>query len=418
VSEVVLPAAPLTLPGVPTPRLGSRELFPTVAFDSFLAHAAISPTNLASVRAAEECLKDVARSGAAVFPRWMAQRERLRNSIAELLGTSSACVALTSGCTPGITSVALSLPWKSGETLLTFAGEFPANVIPWQEAARRAGGHVEILDLPAPGEEDCSGKIVTRIADAIETERGQGRAVRFLAVSAVEFQTGLRLPLEALGQLCEEKDVRFLVDGIQACGVMPLDVEALKIDAFFTGAHKWLISPEGTGFFTASERLLDELQPATVGWLSYEDSELFLFHGAGHLKYERELRKRAQLFEGSTLNSTGFAALEGGIDVCRSVGPARTFEHVQSLHDGLEPVFVANGFRSLRSPDQAMRSCLLSFEPPQGLDLMALASALRERGVMISIPDGRVRLSPHFANSMAEVAVVESALSEALRAIS
>lgn len=411
----LLPPAPLEHPDLPSPQLGNRELFPDLAFDSFLAHAAISPTSLLTRRAAETYLADASRFGSACFPQWSAQRERLRASLAILMGTEKQRVALSPGCTRGITDVALALPWQAGQRLLTFAGEFPANVVPWTQVAQLRRGSVEMLPLPSPADVSAREGILKTVEDAIRKTKGTSSPVGFVAVSAVQFQTGLRMPIAALGELCQAHGIFLLVDGIQACGVLPLHLDEWKVDAFFSGAHKWMLGLEGAGFLALSQHLAESLEPLTAGWLSYEEGANFLFQGPDQLRYDRDLLPNPLSFEGSTLNAAGFAALEAGVDLLQFVGPQAIYDHVQELHDELEPLFVKRGFTSLRAADSSLRSCILSFEPPAGVQVGALASGLRAQGVMISIPDGKVRLSPHFSNSLAEVEVIDAALDRVLR---
>lgn len=77
---------------------------------------------------------------------------------------------------------------------------------------------------------------------------------RVLTVSAVEFASGFRHDLDALGELCRARDVFFFVDAIQALGAFPIDVQKTPIDALAADGHKWLLGPEvpGSGTFGAS----------------------------------------------------------------------------------------------------------------------------------------------------------------------
>jgi selenocysteine lyase/cysteine desulfurase len=191
----------------------------------------------------------------------------------------------------------------------------------------------------------------------------------------------------------------------------------LGVDAFFAGAHKWLLGLEGVGFGYFSADLMNELRPLTAGWLSHPESEHFLFRGSGHLRYDRELRATPQVFEGSTASAVGFAALEAGVEILLHLGVSTVYEHIQKFHDGIEAQLVKLGFSSLRAKDPELRSGILSFRPEKTIDVPALAAALRARGVVISIPDGLVRLAPHFSNSLDEVDVVVDAFREALKSL-
>src|SRR5262245_1296445 len=83
--------------------------------------------------------------------------------------------------------------------------------------------------------------------EALEGELLRG-AVRLVAVSAVQFQSGLRMPLQAMSRMCHVHGAELFVDGVQACGVVPVDVRAEGIDYLACGSHKWLMGLEGAGF--------------------------------------------------------------------------------------------------------------------------------------------------------------------------
>jgi len=391
-----IPPRPLNVPGGPLPRLGESDLFPSLDYRVYLAHAAISPVSQPVRRAVDTCLASVAQLGNGAFPMWMAQRERLRTSLSKLLVVDESAVGLSAGCTRSITDVALALPWKKGERLVSYQGEFPANIVPYQQAAELHGGTLELVSLPDPSSPHAGDQILSELERLF---RDTSKPTAFLAVSAVQFQSGLLMPLLEMGQLCERYGVYFLVDGIQACGVVPLALDTLRVDAFFCGAHKWLLGLEGSGFCTVSEQLAGHLRPKTAGWLSREHAADFLFMGSGRLRYDQPNLPAPRVFEGSTMNAVGFAALEAGVDIISHLGPGAIFEHIQSLFDYAEPLFVERGFRSLRSPDHGLRSCILSFSPPPDLEITALFAGLERRKIRVSIPDGLLRLAPHFSTS-------------------
>ncbi len=401
---------PLTLSGVPSPSLGNRDAFAELQVRAFLAHAAISPASRAVVETVKACLEDFARIGVSAFPIWAAQRERLRSALGELLDVPSNELALTGGCTKGITDLALALPYRDGDVTLGYDGEFPANVIPWKLAAESRGGRFESLSLPDSTRTDCR----QRILDGLEARLKKDDRPRWLAVSGVQFQTGLRMPLPEMVEVARRYETRVFVDGIQGAGVVPWSLSKIGADAFFAGAHKWMLGCEGAGFAHYRPELMEELRPLTAGWLSAPEAESFLFRGPGHLRYDRELHSSPRVFEGSTMSSIGYAALEAGVAILAHVGTPNIYDHIQSYHDRVEPPLVELGLSSLRASDPALRSGILSFRPPEGVAVPELAAALRAQGVTISIPDGLVRLAPHFANPLSEVELVVEAFREAL----
>jgi len=401
-------ARPLPPPIAP-PALGSRTLFPDVEADVYLNHAAISPPSTAVRAAVQAVTDDYARLGTRAFLPWMGQRERLRALIAKLLGGTPGDWALTPGTTRGLLDVATCLRWRSGDRVLLFEGEFPANVTPWQRAAETWNLGLETLSLQGFG--DGSGDGPTRVEAALKAG-----GVRLVAVSAVQFQTGLRMPLAKLGALCREHGALLCVDGIQAAGAVPVDVVADRVDFFASGTHKWAMGLDGSGVLYVSPRGLDALAPRVAGWLSHEDGLRFLFEGEGHLRTDRPIRRRTDFLEVGAWNTMGFAALEAGLSLIDALGIDAIYQHVQGILDPLEQALVQRGFTSERAPDPAARSATLSLRPPPGLDITRVEQPMFDHGVAVSIPDGRLRLAPHWPNSRDQVPQVIEALDATLRA--
>ena len=234
---------------------------------------------------AAEVPQSYARLGVEAFPLCISQRNRLRGTIAQLIGANPEDIGLVPSTSMGINAIALSMDWQSGDRVVLFDGEFPTNITPWQRASIEFGLQISMLSLDGFG--DDSGTGLARL----ESELRQG--VRLVAVSAVQFQTGLAMPLKAMGALCKRYGALLAVDAIQAAGAMPLDVVRDGIDFLAAGSHKWLMGLEGCGFVYISPRQMERLVPRVAGWLSHEDGLRFLFEGEGHLRYDRPIRRRA-----------------------------------------------------------------------------------------------------------------------------
>ncbi len=374
---------------------------------TYLAYAAVAPPSHAVRAAVTGALDLIGSSGPAAFAAFSEQRERLRSSVARLLGTQAENIAFVSGTTRGLADLALSLRWRAGETVVLFAGEFPANVTPWQRAASSFELNVRFISLARALHE----------MDAVMAELEQvlrAGGVRLVAVSAVQFQTGLRMPLDRIGELCRRYGAELAVDAIQGCGVVPLDVTTLDLDYLVCGAHKWLTGIEGAGFLYARPDRARALEPRTAGWLSLEDPIGFLLDGPGRLSYDRPVRRELQYLEGSSMSTVSLVALGAALDAILEAEPSAIFAQVSRYLDALDAGLRERGIASLRSAQPAQRSGILSFAPPAGTNAGAIARALRQRGVIVSTPDGFVRCAPHYANPLAEVDSVLTALDEAL----
>lgn len=391
-------------------RLGDRSLFPQLEARVYLNHGAISPPSAAVHAAVLKTVDLYAHKGLGAWATLREQREGLRQRLADLIGAASAAdIGFVPSTTQGVISVAQSIPWRAGDRVLCFAGEFPTNVTPWQRAAETFGLEVELLPLDAFARPEG--------ADLSPLEAELKRGARLVAVSAVQFQTGLRMPLEAIGALCRQYGAELAVDAIQAVGVVPMDVQAAGVDYLACGSHKWLMAMEGCGFVYINPARVGAIVPRLAGWLSHEEPIRFLLEGEGHLRYDRPIRREANYLEVGALNVAGFASLDASLALIEQLGVERIFAHVTAYLDALELGLMARGFRSRRLPDAARRSGILSVRAPEGSRELDIAEALNAAGVLVTAPDGNLRLSPHWPNALSEVDVVLEAVDESLEAL-
>lgn len=347
-----------------------------------------------------------AELGQGLFPEAEALRARVRTKLAAVLGTRPENVALTSGTSHSLTQLALSFPWRSGDAVLLFQGEFPANVTPWRSARRLYGLEEHWLSLDgAERDPDC-------VLGPLEAKLKQG--VRLVAVSAVQFQTGLRMPLAEMAALCHRYDAEIAVDAIQAAGVMPLETDAWGLDYVAGGAHKWLMGVEGVGYLAVGADRVRSMKPVTAGWLSHERPIEFLLGGSQRLDYERPLLETARVFESGSGSVLGVAALEAALGAILELGVGAIFEHVTHYLDELERGLEARVLDHGRARYTAGRSGILSLRLPAGADLGAVALGLKSRGIACGTPDGWLRFAPHYPNSLAEIPEVLAALDASL----
>jgi selenocysteine lyase/cysteine desulfurase len=330
----------------------------------------------------------------------------LREDLARLMNATSQEIALVPSTLYGLAALATSLPWRRGARVIVFQGEYPTNVSVWQRACVQHGLSLTMLpvaDFARPEGPDLS---------ALERELRHGD-VQLCAASAVQFQSGLRMPIERMAALCHAHGAQLAVDAVQALGSVPFDVQALGVDYAAAGSHKWLMGTDGAGVLFIKAQHLPQLSPAFVGAFSHVDAEL-LFVQAGQLRYDRALRSEARVFEGGMLSSISLSALGASVPILLSLGSERIHAHVNTYIDALEAGLIERGYRSLRMPDRARRSCTLGVLPPPGALLSAsrVASELTARGVVCSGPDGVLRFAPHFANGLSEISHVLAAVDE------
>ncbi len=394
------------------PQIGDRSLFPTLDIKAYLNHSAISPFSLPVQERLRAFADDYAKRGINAFFDWRAEIDALRDKLARLIGAAGpGDIALMPNTTAGVSAVAMCLPWQKGQKVVVFEGEFPTNVTPWQRAG--ALYDLEVVSLPVSDYAGAEGH-----APGLERLEGVLKAggVRLVAVSMVQFHTGLAMPVAQMAKLCHEHGAELFVDAIQGVGIVPTDVVRDGIDYLACGSHKWLMGPEGAGFLYAAPGLAAHFRPHLAGWLSHEEPFRFLVEGEGHLRYDRPIRPEVGFLEAGTVNAMGLCGLSASLDLLLALGSEAIFEHNGAYLQALEQALVARGFESLRASDAQGRSGILSVLPPQGVSAVMLWEELGKRSVSCSVPDGKLRFAPHWANALSEVEFVMGHVDELLAA--
>ncbi|HET8655883.1 MAG TPA: aminotransferase class V-fold PLP-dependent enzyme [Longimicrobiaceae bacterium] len=313
----------------------------------------------------------------------LAVAQAARARAAALIGADADEIALGGNTSYGINLAALSLPIPAGSTVVVSDREFPANVYPWMGRDYR----LETVPTDALGRPD-EARLLERL------ERGD---VAAFAISSVQFSTGYRADLARFGHHCRERGIFFVVDGIQSLGQIPLDVRAAHIDVLASGGHKWLLSPFGTGFAYVRREILQRVEPAVVGWTGMKSSA----DVNSLLDYRRDFRDDARRFEVATLPFQDLAGFAASLDLLADVGVDRVHEHLSKLLQPLAEWLVANPdveVASDLSPER--RSAIVCFRPPSA---PAVFERLGRAGIVCSLREGAIRVSPHLYNTREEI---------------
>jgi len=373
----------------PLATLGSKTLFPTLQHNIYLAHSAIAPLSIPVQERMQKTILEYAQKGMDCVMTYVEQREDLRKKIAQLIHSQTDEIALTHNTSAGIIAIAQSLNWRKHDRILLFTGEFPSNITPWLQAAQEYDLNIEFLSKPKTKE-----SILEDILRALK------KGARLLSLSAVQFQTGFRMPLEEIGALCQEYDCLFFVDAIQACGATPINVQTQNIDFLSSGGHKWLMGVEGTGCTYIRKERLPLLKHRLVSWLSHQDGLSFLFEGAGLLRYDRPIKTNASMLEGGVSNAIGFSGLDAALDILLSLGIENIASYIHHYINPLEETLQQLGFTSLRVSQ--CESSILSLKPPSGIHAIEMVPEYAKHGICLSAPDGVLRIAPHWCNPIEE----------------
>jgi selenocysteine lyase/cysteine desulfurase len=310
---------------------------------------------------------------------------RSRELLATLIGADTREIALAANTSFGINLAAFALPFHAGDVILSSEREFPANVYPWMQLAAKKG--VVFRQLPCP-----DGVLDTELlARELEDER-----VAALTVSWVGFVTGARVDLAALGAMCRDRGVYFIVDAIQGLGPLTVDMRSTHVDIFACGAQKWLLSPWGSGFVYVRRDLVQQLEPHDVSWMDVKDSDDF----TRLTDYDLTWREDARRFEFITLPFQDFAGMNASIELFHELGPSVVEQYVAGLADRIVSWAADRDVELVTPRDQRRRGGIVSVKPANA---RAVSDRLRAAGVSHSFREGAIRLSPHIYNTTAEI---------------
>ena len=358
-----------------------RAEFPVLEQQLYLNHAGVAPTSVRVATAVREWMDDVVGHGVKHERGWEARAERVRGLAARIIGAEPDEIAFVRNTSHGLGLVAEGLDWRPGDEVAVAASiEYPSNVYPWLHLKDRG---VEVREI-VPRD----GGVTPEAVAAALTPR-----TRLVAVSSVQYASGYRTDLDAVGALCERAGVLLCVDGIQSVGCIPVDVKRSRVHFLSADSHKWMLGISGSGFLYVAKEVLPRLRPVLVGWRSTTDA--WNFH-----RSHFELRADARKLEEGSHAYTGIYALGAALELLLEVGlpaiEARIRELLTLLDEGLR----AQGCETGPAPEH--RAGILTFLPRSG-EPKALADRLSAQEVSLSFRRGRVRLSPHFYNQPEEL---------------
>lgn len=357
-----------------------RARIPAASRWTWLNHAGFAPVPDTAVAQGRWALEVQARDALAGIAELEREAERVRGRCAALVGVGRDELTFVRNTSHGLSLVAAGLDWRDGDVVLCATSEeYPSNVYPWLRLAPRG---VEVRPVPAPG-----GRLDVDAFAAAGCAR-----TRLVTVSSVQYATGWRVDLAALGQLCRDRGWLLCVDAIQSLGAIPLEASALGVHFVAADAHKWMLGPAGIGVLAVARGA--PVDPVIVGWKSTKEALNFD-------QVKLDLREDAARFEEGTPSYATIAAMGASVDLLLALGVESVWSRVRHLGDVLREHLAAQGDAVLDTPE-AHRSGAVFFAPGRGT-AEERAARLAAAGVQVAVRRGRVRVSPHAYNTEDEV---------------
>ncbi len=328
-----------------------------------------------------------------------------REALSNLLGAQEgSCVALQFNCTDAL-NLAIKGSLRRGDHVVTTFLEHNSVLRPLSGMSSR--GEIA-LTMVAPRADG--------MVDAADVRRALRPATKLIVVTHASNVTGAIQPVAAIGALAREKGIPYLIDGAQALGALPVDVERLGCSMYAFPGHKSLLGPQGTGGLYIASGV--RLRPVREGGTGTESDNML------------QPEDPPERYESGTLNLPGIAGLLRGVEYVRArQGQILMHERelTTALYEGLKSMPEA----VLYSPaEESARAGIVSFNLGD-LSSSEVADAYAQRGIAVrgglhcapgthrylgTLRRGAVRASVGHANSFEEVEAFLRATREILRA--
>ncbi len=272
-------------------------------------------------------------------------------------------IVYTRGTTAAINLVARSLGdlvIQEGDEIVVNEMEHHANIVPWQELAKRKGAKLVFIPL----EED--GTIALDSVKAAMSDK-----TKIVAITHVSNVLGTINDIKSIAEVAHEHGAYISVDGAQAVPHMKVDVQDLDVDFYAFSGHK-MLGPTGIGILYGKAELLDKMEPIEYGG----DMIDYVY------KTEATWTDLPVKFEAGTPMIAEAVGLNAAIDYINEIGLDNIYQHekelVQYAYDKMSEI---EGLE-IYGPSKDKRAGLITFNL-KGVHPHDLATALDSEGIAV-----------------------------------
>ena len=369
-----------------------REDFPITKDVVYFQSAAMSPIPTPVFEAIVENYRKIHRLGDSRWEKDLDQYRKLCGDIAALINTKKNNICFVQNTSTAMSLLALSIKnnIKTPFNVVSTEDEFPASTIGFE--------HLGIsMRYVQPDESRYS-------IDAILERTDDETAA--VVTSYIQYATGFRQDLQALGEALHDKGILFIVNATQAFPLYPLDIESMHIDALTCSLHKWgLTGHIGSLFFTSPDFRKNFPVP-WIGWLSVDVGE-DIIHTAKNSPFH--IHDSARQYEFGTQNLQTILAFQKALDYLKAIGFENIRARLLDLTDYLILGLKKLGVKIVSPTDRPEeRSPIVSFS--LGDKNEDCAKKLSDESIMVSLRAGCIRVAVNIFNDFEDIDKLHSVL--------
>lgn len=362
-----------------TPTLAARyrSEFPIFRNAIYLNSCSLGALSRRSRARVDQCLDEwEGRGASAWYDVWWKALDDLRAGYGRVVNAPAGTIALHPNISSALTTVAESIDYRLRPRVVVTSLDFPTLAYQW--LARVPQG-VEVVVLQSPDG--------IRVPLEMYERAVNGRSA-LVATSHVFFTSGAIQDVRAIAAIAHRAGALALVDGYQAAGQIPVDVQALDVDFYASGGLKWLLGGTGVAFVYARADLLPGLSPRSTGWFSHR--EQFRFDATS-----LELHDDARRLETGTPALMPVYAQLGGLEIISEIGTESIRRDTMALTEDFIARARERGLSPRVAATAAERSAIVmlpSDAPAQ------VVKQLADAKIITDMRPGHVRVSPYFYN--------------------
>ena len=288
--------------------------------------------------------------------------ENARVKVTEFLNSpNNHQIIFTKGTTDSINLIATSITSLINENdeILITAMEHHSNIVPWQELCKRTGAVLKIIPINENGE-----ILIDDYKDMVSAK------TKLISVVHLSNTLGTINPIEDIIKIAKSHDVITVIDGAQAAGHLPIDVQQLDCDFYLFSGHK-IFGPTGIGGLYGKEEILNRIDPYQYG------GEMILKVTFEETTYNSLPHK----FEAGTPNIAGAVGIGASIDFINSLDRDLCHEYEMSLHDyALNQLEQIDGIRIIGKSSH--KSAIISFVI-DGMHPHDIGTIINQKGIAV-----------------------------------
>jgi len=312
---------------------------------------------------------------------WLDRVEQTRAKVARFLGASADEIAFTKNTSESMNIAANALPLRAGDRVLMIHGDHPNNAYAFLNLQKKG---VEIDFLP-----------MTEVVNSETFLPHIDENTRAISMSHVTFHAGHRFDIESIGALCAEKKLYFIVDVMQAIGVVPIDAKSIQASFVGSGSHKGLLVPQGLGLLYW-DKTLKELEPTYLAAAGLAEIPADLIARPDGLMPAPTARR----FELGNFNLPAIHALGASLDMIEQIGVQNIQNHCFDLGDHLIAQLDDLGVNVIGPRDRQHRAPHIYVI---GLPAAEWLGYFEESGVRVSPERDGIRVSFGMFNTTADI---------------